>query len=85
MSDDKPAIPAQEYDWRVGLKKAIHTAMGFSVAMGTALLPLALDHYSNEGNVAALLAPYPKYLGLAPFIAGAIRFAVNRRKQGGNG
>lgn len=83
MSDVTPVVPP--YDWKVGFKKGVHTAVGFTVAMGTALLPLALEHYSNDGNVAAVLAPYPKYLALAPFIAGAIRFAANQRKQNSKG
>lgn len=78
MSDVTPVVPAP-YDWKVSFKKGFHTFLTVSGAMLAALAPLALDHFASDGNVAAVLPP--KYIALAPFIAGAIRFAVNRRKQ----
>lgn len=81
MSDRVVVVLTPEYDWKVGVRKGLHTSLTVAGAMLAALLPLALDHFASDGNVAAVLPP--KYIALAPFIAGAIRFAVNRRKQQG--
>jgi hypothetical protein len=81
MSGYPPVVQAQPYSKAIAAKKVLGSIGTVLAAIAPAVLPSLIDYFSSDANVATVLKVDPKLLGLAPFIAGAIRLIANYRKQ----
>lgn len=81
MSAAYPPLP-KDYDPKVGLKKAGGAIGTTLTALAPVIVPAIINYLGSDANVEqALRAVDPRWVGLAPIIAAAVRFLSNYRKQ----